>query len=122
MNINFTLVIQAIHFFIAYFLLDKFLIGRVLALVRNHEQAIENAKKRVSEAEQEIKNKELIKENLWHSFKNFFIQQSPSPAQLLYKESSIVKTREVPSLDATAKQGMIKELKEFIVKKVSHVD
>lgn len=122
MNINFTLVIQIFHFFIAYFLLDRFLIRHVLALIHKNEQEVEKAKKAVDVVEQQIKKKELLKEEQWQLFKTFFTDNAPQFKIPLYKEMKTISIKESPSLKPDEEKAMIQELKEFVMRKVSRVD
>ncbi len=89
MNINFTLVIQVVHFCIAYLLIDRFLLRTVITLVQEDENAIRNAQEKLSKAEAQLQKKESFKESQWYNFCTFFQQTSPTICAPIYREKSI---------------------------------
>ncbi len=89
MNINFTLVVQAIHFLIAYFLIDRFLLRKVIVLVQEDENAINQAQEKLTKAEIQLQKKENYKDSQWYNFCTFFQQTSPNISTTMYQEKSI---------------------------------
>ena len=89
MNINFTLVVQAVHFLIAYQLIDRFLLRKVITLVQEDENAINQALEKLSKAEDQLHKKESYKNSQWHTFCIFFQQASPTINTPTYREKSI---------------------------------
>ena len=77
MNINATLVIQAINFFIFYMVFSKFLLKPAIAIIRHDEQEQESVKNVISQQEQSLMLKEKERQKHWHNCRVHFKKNRP---------------------------------------------
>ncbi len=77
MNVNATLVIQAINFSIAYILLRKFLLKPAVAVMQHEQQEQESVKIVIAQQEQSLILKENERQKNWHNCRAYFKENRP---------------------------------------------
>lgn len=120
MNINFTLVLQSIHFLIAYVIIDRFLLRPVMSLVQEDEDAVTLAQDQLKKAELQLHKKEKFKNTQWNNFCAFFRQTSPPIQPPVYKEKGIKGIQLEEKLTPQQKQALASTLTDAIISGVSH--
>ncbi len=78
MNINATLIIQAINFFIFYIVLRRFLLKPAIAIISHEEQEQESVKNIIVQQEQSLMLKEKERQKYWHDCRVHFKKSRPS--------------------------------------------
>lgn len=77
MNINLTLIVQAINFGIAYKVITHYFLREALAVVNDEEKIKAETQRQLKEENKIIEQKREIKKNLWKNFQNFFNSKKP---------------------------------------------
>lgn len=122
MTINFTIFVQAIHFFLAYLIITKFFIKPALDLLIQEE---ENDAKLLLELNSEIKKfqeKDKIKLDLWKESLIQFSFHKPDVDKLRNKiqvDWPNIKTVKPTEADISL---LTKEVANFLKDKISHVE
>lgn len=78
MNVNATLVIQAINFSIAYILLRTFLFKPAVAIIQHENKEQESVKIVIAQQEQSLVLKENERQKNWHNCCVYFKKNRPS--------------------------------------------
>ena len=120
MNINFTLVLQSIHFLIAYLIIDRFLLRTVIGLVQQDEDTIMHAQDQLKKAESQLQKKEMFKNTQWNNFCTFFGQASPPIQPPIYKEKDIKGIEIAERLTSKQEEALTTTLTDAIISGVSN--
>jgi len=120
MTINFTVVVQIIHFWVAYWILDMFLFPYVFKAIEKdtaYKQFLENQKQKEEKQLVHIKSE---KERQWHAFRNNCFQIVP--------EESIDTVEKAPypfmpivQIDEKKIEHEVDHIKSALMKEISHV-
>jgi len=78
MNINFTIVIQAINFFIGFLLLKYLLFKPALQYLQSEEKKKNNMSKKIFDQEELLNQKIEIKSDNWKTCQKYFSKTCPS--------------------------------------------
>ena len=118
--INFTLIIQAINFFIAFFIIKYFFFKAAVSHINVEDKLQQSLITIVQEHQLAIAHKEQEINAHWQSVKNYFVQNGPAIRAepfFIAKRPSIV----IPHFDhAQIVQGA-KDLAQALIKQVDHV-
>ena len=123
MNINFTLVVQAINFLIAYVLINKLLLRPVINLINKEEEIEKNTNFDMVKAKEELEETQNIKLQKWQKFQKKFSKDSPDVFGF-FLENLIDKTKKtitIKDVDTSKIRSKERELKEYLIKKVENV-
>jgi len=122
MDINLTLVLQMINFFVAWYVLQRLYFVPVIGVLRAREQQIKQLKHALSASQDEVAHTSQERMSLWHMLKRFV--QAHGPAQI-EKEPVLIETKKKVQPPKEPSQEAIghvqKELRQEIVKGASHV-
>lgn len=77
LSINLTLVVQMIHFFIAYYLINYLFLRPGYKVVASSMHRIKQIKSRIVARQELIAHKQNYKNTRWELFKDFFFKQKP---------------------------------------------
>lgn len=77
MNVNATLVIQAINFAIAYIVLRTFLFKPAIAVIQHEQEEQEAIKNVIGQQEQSIELKEKERQKHWQLCRSYFVKNRP---------------------------------------------
>lgn len=117
--INGTLIVQALHFGIAFYLIKYLFFKPVLAHITAEDSLQESLIAGVQEHQSQVAAKELELKEHWESVRRYFAENVPvlrvSPVPS--KRPDIV----IPEFEATTIQKAAKEAADDLVKKVDHV-
>lgn len=115
--INFTLIVQAINFFIAFFILKYFFIKYAVAHVHAEHTLQESLVSIVQEHQLAVTQKEKEIQAQWQTIHAYFVDHAPtlkSPIKVTQKQPPIVK----PHLHDQMLEPLIHDMTQEIVKKV----
>jgi hypothetical protein len=120
MNINFTVFIQAFHFFIAYLIVERFFLRSVLQSINQEQQHYNDLIATINTQQQHIKDKEERKLLEWNAIKLFFAKTIPhiQPQEQLVRPGTI---KSDITLSKQKQQEYEQELQKVLVKRLSHV-
>ena len=120
MTINFTLIIQFVHFFIAYLIISKIFLKPAIAVIQEEEKR-ENQLLSFAESEKlAIKEKEAYKDLLWRKSHKQFDAGKPD----LEEAAKLFVSWKTPKSLSISKEEITKtksSLVDFVVNKVKHV-
>lgn len=77
-DINLTLIVQIIHFIIAYWLIKTGILRPLLNLIVQQDEYDTRIKEHIGSYTHQIATKEQEKRSLWISFQRFFSQHNPT--------------------------------------------
>lgn len=76
-SLNATLIVQAIHFFIAYLILRFLLFRPALALINKERSAIEQVHYTIGQTKEHLTEQQLVLREEWQACRDFFAQNRP---------------------------------------------
>ncbi len=117
--INCTLMVQAMNFFIAFFILKYFFIKYAVAHLQAEDILQESLVNIVQEHQLAVTQKEKELKLQWQAMHSYFVKHVPSlkpDIKFLEKQSAIIK----PDLKAQELKPTIDRITQEIKKKVSH--
>lgn len=121
MSINFTLLIQIFHFFVAYLIISKILLKRAIGVIQMEEKIEGRFQSLIKSEEFTISKKETEKNFLWANSLQQFELQKPK----LDVESKVFinwsKYKPIPVSNDTI-LNLKRDLTNFIVDKVKNVE
>lgn len=118
--INFTLIIQAIHFFIAYYIIKYFFFAPVVNQIDAENRLQESLVTAVQEYQMAVSNKEKELEVQWQAMRDYFAGHIPEIKQetaVLSKLPEIV----VPSGKQMPDKSLMAMLATQLIKRIKHV-
>ncbi len=119
--INFTLVIQAINFLIAFFIVKYFFFKNAVFQINAENTLQESLVSTVQEHQMAVNAKEQELAGHWQAMRSYFAKYAPSlKASPIFpsKKPSIV----VPAFEQSAIKDATRSLAAQLVKKVDHVE
>ncbi len=122
MTINATLIIQMVHFIIAYFIIDRLLLRKAVGII-DHERSTQEVLMKEIESEREtVAHKEQEKESLWHQFRKRFLLDSPSIIEFpVFQDYE----KTISPLSTFSKEEIKRyapDLEQIVIKKVTNAD
>jgi F0F1-type ATP synthase membrane subunit b/b' len=120
MTINFTLVVQIINFFIAYFIISKILLKPAIAIIQDDSKVEKEFLNLIKSRELKIQDKESYKQKLWDKSLNQFQKEKPS----LIKDKTKLswKTPVAKEISNDLKNNLQNNITDLIINKVKHVE
>jgi len=122
MELNATIVVQAVNFFIVYWMLRRFLFKPVVAIIE-HEEAQEIAMLDIIDQQQkslEIQEKE--RQRHWYICQEYFTLHQPQlPRKTLLDENDEIITPKIPELSPDEIAHIIADTRSVIEEKIKHV-
>lgn len=76
-SLNATLIVQAIHFFIAYLILRFLLFRPALALMNKERSSIEQLHYTIAQTKEHVTKQQIVLCQEWEACRNFFVQNRP---------------------------------------------
>ena len=122
MNINFTLVIQAINFFISYWLLRVFVFKPIVQTIEQERTYQKNLLAQIQTNTQLAQQLAQIKQEKWQEYQQEFGKKTPDVvSQDLYVLHHLTSVIETPGISNQEQTALVKEVAQAIIKKVEHV-
>jgi len=123
MNINATVVIQALNFFIVYWMLRLFLFKPVIGIIE-HEEAQEHAMINIIDQQKkslEIQEKE--RQRHWYICQEYYLLNQPNPSQTISPLSDVTEnlTQSVTTLSPDDIADTITKTRNSLEAKIKHV-
>lgn len=119
MNINITILVQIVHFYIAYLILYKFLLKPVMAILQQEASLKRDWEIQVVFAKQALERAEYLKQCQWQEFSAFAKTQVPSIAPRMVEQ--LIKRQPPAPLLADGQRVLVDEVKQAIMQELSHV-
>jgi len=117
MFINFTIIIQACNFFIAYKVMSKLLFKPAFAALQEERSGTENLQLHINAIQVILCNQTQEKEVAWRTFQQEFIRHTPNAQQEeLYILKDIAPEIHVDNLPQTHMQKLEQEVTQSIIK------
>ncbi len=123
MNINATVVVQALNFFIVYWMLRLFLFKPVIGIIQ-HEEAQEHAMLNIIDQQKkslEIQEKE--RQRHWYICQEYYLHNQPDTTPAIHSLSDITEnfTETVTPLSADDIADTIAKTRTSVEAKIKHV-
>lgn len=106
--INLTLIVQIVHFLIAYVLISKFFLKPGYDAVKSDENRLRQIRSLIEEEQQQVAAKELKKRSRWQACQQYF-----------YKNRPVVETQRA-GLVPLVQQGPYSEPSQKELKELAH--
>ena len=122
MQINVTVCIQALNFFVAYIILRTLLFKPVVAAVEHEHAEQKKLQGRVETQEKKIEKKEQEKIEKWYVSQHDFAQAVPQLGdEQLYIFKYLASDVTLPEVDQKSESELRKEMARALIDKVDHV-
>lgn len=121
MDINFTFFIQAFHFLIAYFILEKLLFKPTITTIEQEQKQYNDLITTINTQEKLLADKEELKQHQWNTAKLLFAKIVP---QIKVTEKPIITTGTVKPeiiMSSQEQQEYQQTLQKTLLKRLSHV-
>lgn len=113
--INGTILLQAIHFFIAYLIIRFLILKPILAVIFKEKQHHDSLIARIHETKDKVVQHEQEKKNMIMRYKNYFATHIPA-LDLKVKQTHAPQLQHIP-VDAKAIKEQADKLTDLLVKK-----
>lgn len=122
-SFDITLLIQAFHFFIAWWLIDRYLFRSVMVEVEHEKAFHEGLKNKMQVLQDQIKTAEREKEEYWQTFKNCYKQHIPAMVSR-YNASQISQNIDqnnvIERISETQKEHLVTDVASKVAARIAH--
>lgn len=118
LNVNLTVLVQIVHFFIAYYLLNYFFLKPGYKIVVAEAYRSKQLRSRVIARQELIAHKQSYKANRWKLFKDFFAQQKPQMSREYAPSSTPLSRTSAPEIPQKELVAVAKTIADALVSKV----
>lgn len=118
--INLTLVIQVIHFWIAYLILDTILLRSAVALIQKENCETDSLERRVEEIATELAVRATQKEQEWHMFQHQLQHQKPAFERYQLEPVERVAAEKFSPLSVQNVTELAQQMKKLMVTRMMH--
>lgn len=122
MNINLTLIVQIIHFFVAFYIIKRFLLAPVIALISEDEHKMAIAHRDIAQSVKKFEHAEEVKQQQWQGFYTFVASCMPCHEKPLVSNYDIVNVDTSRLLSAQQERVLIDEIKNSLIIELSDVN
>ncbi|MGE0207156.1 MAG: hypothetical protein AB7R69_04905 [Candidatus Babeliales bacterium] len=122
MNLNGTVFVQIINFFIAYIIIDRILLRRAIFFIQKENADQASLMKDIQQERDIVEQKQRIKDNDWLHFCKEFGKKSPGQPVFPSAQEFVQPLSPVSKPDQQHIDSSINNLTNFIEKKVSDVE
>lgn len=118
--VNLTLLVQVVHFGIAYYILDLLLLRIAVRQVQQEEHVLARLQQDISTLSHEIDQKKQEQAQEWQHMQQLLVQQKPvvQPTSLFVVEQSLPETGLPRTKKEIAQQA--REIKQIIIERIVH--
>ncbi len=118
MEVNMTLLVQAINFGIAYIMIKKLLLVPVLALIKKHDDHRELVETTIAQLQEDIDGAKRSRQHLWERVRYYFATKGPDLSRHdLYVFKGIAPDVSVLEIDVDKKE-LVGNAKDALVKTI----
>ncbi len=122
LEINITLLIQIIHFYIAYLIITAFLLKPAYEFILKENDQKEGLLGAIGMQKEHINQIQWDMYEHWSASQNFFEKQAPEAMQSqLYIFRNIAPDREMPTIENNQIAQRVIELSQAITNEIDHV-
>lgn len=121
MDINLTLVIQSVNFFIAYGIIRKFLLEPAVQVIKKEQAQQEKLNVVIRQQEEHMVLRGNERQKYWQACREYFRDHRPfiEQSSLLIKELPEIS---LPTVPAKLIDQLIKETQDALVKKIGRIN
>ncbi len=121
MNVNLTLIVQAINFFIAYGIMRIFLLKPAVQVIQDEQDQQEKVNTIIRQQKQSIIIKEGERQKYWQACRDYFEDNKPFIDQVLLFIKKIPEVP-VPVVPDDLVDKLVEETQRALVKEIGHID
>lgn len=122
MDINFTLVVQACNFFVAYSLLRRFFFRPTIVIIEQEEMEKKVIREMISQQKNDLELQKEARRRQWHECRLYFVEQRPEGVA---EQQGVFKNISPHVPQYKAEEGIIRqhiaEVKKTLEEKIQHV-
>lgn len=118
MAINLTLLVQIVHFIIAYILITRFLLRSGYKAVKSDANRDRQLKSRIVARQELIAHKQMYKKSRWELFQDYFSKQKPQISKPVWVSHPAKIDEELPELSPKELDALSDQIAAAIKKKV----
>ncbi len=119
MAINLTLLVQIVHFIIAYIILTRFLLRPGYKAVKSDANRERQLKSRIVSRQELIAHKQMYKRSRWELFQDYFSKQKPQMRKQVWASHPKKMDEEFPELSAQELDTVSDQIATSIKEKVA---
>lgn len=116
-EVNFTLVVQACHFLVAWWVLDRFLFRPVVAVIERERAGVNRLEQTIEKGRKQLQDEKEHQKSLWEKSRKKFGKNAPDIEVRPELSYSTVLCPVAVGLEKKERQRLVAETKEQIVKK-----
>jgi|GEM_PF-1600567 len=122
-ELNTTIIVQAIHFAIAYVIIKFLFFDPVCAQIKDDAILVQERENNLAQARQLVTQKERKTILSWQESQQYFARHTPIVEQSeLYVFKNIVPQLHVEPIKSETIYSLVRDVENSLVKKVSHVN
>jgi hypothetical protein len=118
LSINLTVVVQMVHFFIAYYLLNYFFLKPGYKIVAAEAYRSKQLKSRIIARQELIAHKQSYKVSRWKLFADFFAKQKPQMGPEYAPSSTSLPRMSTPEIPQKELMAVAKTIADALASKV----
>lgn len=118
--INATLVVQAIHFYIAFLMIKHLFFKPLFAQIEQENSLQESLISTVQKQQMRVAEKEQALKDQWQQLKAYFAREAPAIHAPLFSEAEHAPIK-IPGIPSDQIKKVISQTAQSIVQKVEHV-
>ncbi len=118
LGINLTLVVQMIHFFIAYMVIKYLFLKPGYAVVATDAHRLKQIRSRIVARQELIAHKNTYKQTRWNLFKDFFYKQKPQVRKEYTVSTAPIVQKKVPEVSLQELDKVARTVADALNKKV----
>ncbi len=122
MIVNFTLIMQMVHFTVAYYLIDRILMRKVVASIKQDQRKDEQIQAGIDQELVQVSLLEAQKNESWQKIRILIKKNAPKEETLLVHKSTESMLKIEPTIESAHIKKYHDEISQFIVQKVSRVN
>jgi hypothetical protein len=122
MIVNFTLIMQMVHFAFAYYLIDRILMRKVVRTIQHDQHEEEQLQTSIDQELKTITILEAQKKESWQKIRQNIHAHAPKEQGICMHQAIEPLLKEESVLEPTRVKKYRDELSQFIVQKVSRVN
>ena len=118
--LNITIFFQMINFWLAFYVLTRWLWRPALKLIIREEREQQSLESKIESQQKSVSNNEHRRERLWNMSRQQFAQHTPSVG-LVFIKSTKMRQYTMPLVEDSDESKMVTEVARYIVSKANHV-
>jgi len=122
MKVNFTIFVQAINFFVAWFILNRLLFKPAIKFLKGEELKEKSLSDNIHTKQTELDSKREEKQKTWEKYQAYFSKNCPVvEPQGLYKIEDLQKEPEIIDLSKQEIDNLKQHMERTLVERLEYV-